>query len=112
MLPTEEEQEFQQLFQLFKTEPALREELARVSYADLFTDAFMAAYSRFSSQDDMLFRGGFGIMNLLEVENIPKERWDAYIAQYTPYSEWHDFGKKAMTVWMKLKLAEAAQTEN
>ena len=109
MLPQEEEQEFQTLLQLFKADPALQNELSRVSYEDLFSDAFMAEYSQFSSLDDLLFRGGFGIMNLMEVENIPPERWDAYIAKYTPYSEWHDFGKKAMVFWMKNVLAALEQ---
>ena len=113
MLPPEEEKEFQTLLALFKNEPALQDELMRVSYEDLFSDAFMAEYSQFSSLDDLLFRGDFGIMNLMEVENIPKERWDAYIAKYTPYSAWHDFGKKAMTFWMQRVLAASApKTEN
>ena len=113
MLPLEEEQEFQSLLNVFKNEPALQAELMRVSYEDLFSDAFMAKYSQFSSLDDLLFRGGFGIMNLLEVENIPKERWDAYIAKYTSYSEWHDFGKKAMVFWMQRVLAASTpETEN
>ena len=43
MLPQEEEQEFQTLLQLFKAEPTLQNELSRVSYEDLFSDAFMAA---------------------------------------------------------------------
>ncbi len=100
-----EEKEFAELLALFKADAELNAALQKVSFEGLFSYKFMAENSDFSSLDDMLYRSGFGIMNPLEIENIPAERWDAYIEKHTRCKKWHDFGKLAMTAWMKNVLA-------
>ena len=75
-------------------------------------DAFMQANSKFTSMDDMIWRSGFGIMNLLEVENVNQEKWNEYIAKHTECATWHQFGKLAMIAWMEAKLAEDKKAKN
>ena len=45
MLPPEEEKEFQTLLAVFKNEPALQDELMRVSYEDLFSNTFLLSFA-------------------------------------------------------------------
>ena len=33
--------------------------------------------------DDLIWRSGFGIMNLLEVEQVNQDKWNEYIARNT-----------------------------
>lgn len=106
MLTDVQEQEFKDLLKKFSADENLAKLLAAVQYRDLFTDEFMQKNSKLQSLDELIFTGGFGIMSLSEVEKIPKENWNAYIAKYTVCQEWYDFGKMAMTEWMKAKLAE------
>ena len=54
----------------------------------------------------------FGIMNLLEVEQVNQDKWNEYIARNTECKTWHEFGKLAMIDWMKHKLEEAKQAKN
>ena len=54
----------------------------------------------------------FGIMNLLEVENVNQDNWNAYIAKNSECETWHEFGKLAMIDWMKNKLEEVKKSKN
>ena len=45
--------------------------------------------------DDLIWRSGFGIMNLLEVEQVNQDKWNEYIARNTECKTWHEFGKLA-----------------
>ena len=53
-----------------------------------------------------------GIMNLLEVENVNQEKWNAYIAKNSNCTTWFEFGKLAMIEWMKAKLEEVKNAAN
>ncbi|MCD7975028.1 MAG: hypothetical protein LUF25_04495 [Phascolarctobacterium sp.] len=86
---------------LFKEDKELGKLMQKVSFQDIFNPEFLTANSKFTSMDDMIWRSGFGIMNLLEVENVNQDKWNAYIAANTPCATWHDFGKMAMIDWMK-----------
>jgi hypothetical protein len=103
------EQEFQGLLTKFKTEEDLYGYLKEVGYEDLFSYEFLALNSDFSSLDDIIYRSGFGIMSPLEIGRVPTEKWDEYIAGHTDKCRtWHEFGKLAMTAWMKKMLQERA----
>lgn len=80
--------------------------LNKVSFQELFNPKFLQENSKFTSMDDMIWRSGFGIMNLMEVENVNQDKWNEYIAKNTECETWHDFGKVAMIDWMKNKLEE------
>ena len=105
------EQEFKALLKQFNEDETLAKTLAAVQYRDLFTEEFMVAHSKLKSLDELIFTGGFGIMSLSEVEKIPQETWNAYIAKYTVCQEWYSFGKLAMVKWMKSKLENPEQQE-
>ena len=95
---------FKEYLAIFTADAELAKILNRVSFQDLFNPIFLTANSKFTSMDDMIWRSGFGIMNLMEVEKVNQDKWNEYIAQNTACTTWHDFGKLAMVEWMKLAL--------
>ena len=86
-------------------------------YLDIFkkdkdNDKFLQEHSKFTSLNDLVIRSGFGIMNLLEVENVNQEKWNAYIAKNSSCTTWYEFGKLAMIEWMKAKIEEVKNAAN
>ena len=109
MYAKSDEQEFQELLEKFKKDGELYAILQKVGFEDLFSYEFLALNSDFSSLDDLIYRSGFGIMSPLEIGRVPAAKWDEYIAKHTDKcSKWHEFGKLAMTLWMKKVLQERA----
>ena len=100
------EKEFQHYLEIFKHDKELGKALSLVSFPALFNDKFLQENSKFTSMNDLIIRSGFGIMNLLEVENVNQEKWNAYIAKNSNCTTWFEFGKLAMIEWMKAKLEE------
>ncbi|MEG0969478.1 MAG: hypothetical protein RSE47_00050 [Acidaminococcaceae bacterium] len=106
------EQEFQEYMAIYKADAELGKIMSLVTFENIFNDEFLKAHSKFTSLDDLIWRSGFGIMNLLEVEQVNQEKWNAYIAANTECTTWHEFGKVAMIAWMKktLELYKASTT--
>ena len=104
--------EFQHYLEIFKHDKELGKALSLVSFPALFNDKFLQENSKFTSMNDLIIRSGFGIMNLLEVENINQEKWNAYIAKNSNCTTWFEFGKLAMIEWMKAKLEEVRNAAN
>lgn len=104
--------EFKHYLDIFTHDEALRKELDLVSFPALFNDKFLTENSKFTSLNDLVIRSGFGIMNLLEVENVNQEKWNAYIAKNSSCTTWYEFGKLAMIAWMKAKLEEVKNAAN
>jgi len=98
------EHEFQHYFAKFKSDDELKGLLNRITYQEIFSDEFLKANSKFSSMNDILWRSGFGIVNLGEVDQVDKKKWDEYIRKNTYCDTWYEFGKLAMIHWMKLVL--------
>lgn len=103
---------FKRLLYTFTADEELAKILNKVSFPELFNPEFMQANSKFTSMDDMIWRSGFGIMNLLEVENVNQQKWNEYIAKNTECATWHQFGKLAMIAWMEAKLEENKKAKN
>ncbi len=103
---------FKHYLGIFTADAELAKVLNKVSFQELFNPVFLEANSKFTSMDDKIWRSGFGIMNLLEVENVNQDKWNEYIAKNTECATWHEFGKLAMIEWMKLHLEAAKQAEN
>lgn len=103
---------FKHYLDIFTKDAELGKILNKVSFQDLFNPKFLQDNSKFTSMDDMIWRSGFGIMNLLEVENVNQAKWDEYIAKNTECATWHEFGKLAMIEWMKLALEANKQEKN
>lgn len=105
------EKEFKHYLEIFTHDEELGKILAKVSFQELFNDKFLTENSKYTSMDDLIWRSGFGIMNLLEVEQVNQDKWNEYIARNTECKTWHEFGKLAMIDWMKHKLEEAKQAK-
>ena len=112
MTSAEIEEQFQSYMKIFKNDPELGKALSLVTFENLFNPDFLKENSKFTSMDDMIWRSGFGIMNLMEVENVNQDKWNEYIAKNTECETWHDFGKVAMIDWMKNKLEEVKKSKN
>ena len=61
---------------------------------------------------DLNWRSGFGIMKLMEVDQVNQDKWNEYIAKNTNCKTWHEFGKLAMIEWMKSILEALKAKEN
>lgn len=103
---------FNHYMDIFKSDKELGKMMSLITFQELFNPKFLEANSKFTSMDDILWRSGFGIMNLLEVESVNQDKWNAYIAKNTSCATWHDFGKLAMVDWMKNKLEEVKKAKN
>ena len=112
MTSAEIEEQFQSYMKIFKGDAKLGKAMSLVTFENLFNPDFLKNNSKFTSMDDMIWRSGFGIMNLLEVENVNQDKWNAYIAGNTDCSTWLEFGILAMVVWMKRKLEESKEKSN
>ncbi len=112
MTSAEIEEQFQSYMKIFKGDAKLGKAMSLVTFENLFNPDFLKNNSKFTSMDDMIWRSGFGIMNLLEVEYVRQDKWNEYIAANTDCSTWHEFGKLAMVVWMKRKLEESKEKSN
>ena len=97
---------------IFTEDQELAKILNKVSFQELFNPKFLQENSKFTSMDDMIWRSGFGIMNLMEVENVNQDKWNEYIAKNTECATWQEFGKVAMIDWMKNKLEEVKKSKN
>ena len=112
MTSAEIEEQFQSYMKIFKGDAKLGKAMSLVTFENLFNPDFLKNNSKFTSMDDMIWRSGFGIMNLLEVEYVRQDKWNEYIAANTDCSTWHEFGKLAMVAWMKRKLEESKEKSN
>ena len=112
MTSAEIEEQFQSYMKIFKGDAKLGKAMSLVTFENLFNPDFLKNNSKFTSMDDMIWRSGFGIMNLLEVEYVRQDKWNEYIAANTDCSTWHEFGKLAMVAWMKRKLEERKEKSN
>lgn len=106
------EKTFKYYLGVFTADQEMAKILNKVTFQELFNPKFLQENSEFTSMDDMIWRSGFGIMNLLEVENVNQEKWNEYIAKNTECATWHEFGKLAMIDWMKNKLEEMKKSKN
>lgn len=103
---------FKHYLDIFKSDDELMKIMNKVSFQDLFNDKFLQENSKYASMDDLIWRSGFGIMNLMEVESVNQDKWNEYIAKNTECSTWHEFGKLAMVEWMKLIIEKNKESKN
>lgn len=106
MTDKEIDEKYHHYMKVFKSDAELAKKLQLVSFENLFNPDFLKANSKFTSMDDLIWRSGFGIMNLLEVEQVNQDKWNQYIAANSECTTWFEFGKLAMIVWMEARLAE------
>ncbi|MCQ2361685.1 MAG: hypothetical protein MJ048_01460 [Acidaminococcaceae bacterium] len=97
------ETEFHKYLTKFQSEPELTKILNAVTFTELFNDKFLQENSKWKDMNELVYRGDFGIMTLLEVEHVNQDSWNAYVAKNTECETWHQFGKLAMLHWMREK---------
>lgn len=98
---------------MFLSDPELAKIYNTVTFEALFNPEFLKAHSKWTSQNDIIWRSGFGIMNLMEVENVDMGKWNEYVRANTSEVEtWYDFGKLALIEWMQQKLEENKKSKN
>lgn len=105
------EEDYRHYIKMFRADEKLSKQLEAVTFENLFNPEFMVSHSKFLNMNDMIWRSGFGIMNLLEVEEVNQDKWNEYIDKNTKCKTWFEFGKLAMTEWMKRTL-EALKEES
>ena len=103
---------FKYYLNMFSQDEELAKILNKVSVPELFNPKFLEENSKWTSMDDMIWRSGFGIMNLLEVEQVNQDKWNEYVAKNSDCTTWHEFGKLAMVKWMEFQLEEHKKKSN
>lgn len=111
MTKEEIDREFKKYMEVFTGDPEMGKIMSLVTFENIFNEEFLKANSKFTSMNDILWRSGFGIMNLLEVENVNQDKWNEYIAKNTGCETWHEFGKLAMIDWMKKTIVLATESK-
>ncbi len=106
------DKEFKSYLAKFTSDAELGKLMSKVSFQELFNPEFLKANSKFATMDEICDRSGFGIVNLMEVENVNQENWNKYIAANCDCETWHDFGKLAMIDWMKKAIEFNKQKKN
>lgn len=70
--------------------------------SDLFTPSFLRAHTGFSSLDDLEAKArerGFAFGSQEDLDNLPGDQWDAFIAEHTRFSTWKDMLGKGVAEW-------------
>ncbi|MDD3396059.1 MAG: hypothetical protein PHQ45_02395 [Acidaminococcaceae bacterium] len=106
------DKDYKDYLEVFKGNEELGKELNLVTFEKLFNPEFLQAYSSFKDMNELIWRSDFGIMNLMEVEQVNQEKWNAYIAQNTQCQTWFEFGKLAMIEWMKKAIEANKNKQN
>lgn len=71
-------------------------ELKQVSLGELFNPEFLAANTNFPDVQEMFDRSGFKVASIEDIEAIPEEEWESYIAANTQFSSWHEMREAAL----------------
>ena len=111
MDPKEIDREYHHYLDKFQKDAELGSLLNRITYQELFNEKFLKENSQFKSLDELTAKGGFGIVNLGEVEKLNQDKWNQYIAAHTNGLAWFQFGKLAMIEWMKTVIALLAEAK-
>jgi len=76
----------------------------RVSFAELFTPAFMAKNTRFASMDALIEASGHVVDTEDDFEAIPDQEWEAHVIANTRFGSWQEMQQSALADWTKRRL--------
>ena len=79
-------------------------EIKQVSFGELFNPEFMAANTDFQSIGEMFERSGFKHDSREDIEAIPDEEWNSFVAANTRFSSWGEMQKVAHSLFIKKTL--------
>jgi hypothetical protein len=74
---------------------AIKTEERTVSANDLFSPDFMKSHTDFDSIDNMFDASGFKTEANQDIEDIPREQWDAFLCKRTKFTSWQQMKKAA-----------------
>lgn len=66
-----------------------------VSFEKLFSQSFMARYTKFKSINEMVDESPFKMENEEDFKNIPDLEWDNYVKENTSFQNWNEMFSKA-----------------
>lgn len=75
-----------------------------VSFAELFTSAFMGRHTQFASFEDLIEASGFKVESTEDFLAIPDEDWDRFIAANTSFRSWKEMQQAAGAAWLKRQI--------
>lgn len=75
-----------------------------VPISELLTPSFMQRYTSFPTFAAMLEASGFRAETQAEFDAIPNDKWDAFIATQSQFSDWQSMLSKAAKEWTQKKL--------
>ena len=78
-----------------------------VPLSELFSPSFIRRYTRFSSLDDLGRKAeerGFTLESQADWDNLPKDVWDAFIAEHSQFSSWQEMLNEGAADYTKRQL--------
>jgi hypothetical protein len=75
-----------------------------VSFAELFTPAFMRRHTRFATMEALVEASGYKVESAEDFAAIPDAEWDDSIATNSSFRNWADMRQQAGSEWMKRRM--------
>ena len=75
-----------------------------IPVAELFPVGFLTRYTDFSSLEAMVQTSGFELASLADVDTIPADAWNKFIARHTQFASWEQMQRTAAVEWAARKL--------
>lgn len=75
-----------------------------VSLGDLLSPTFLSQHTNFASLDDLVQRSGFKIESQEDLDNLPQDEWDSFIAQNSSFSTFQELLQAAAVEQIKKQL--------
>ena len=79
----------------------------QIPLSDLFPSSFLRTHTRFSSLSDLEEKArerGFSLGSQEDLDNLPADQWDAFVAEYTHFASWKDMLGKGAVEWTARQL--------
>ncbi|EHQ88412.1 hypothetical protein [Desulfosporosinus youngiae] len=80
-----------------------KQALSMVSFTDLFTPAFMSAYTQFANFGELLVVGKFQVNSFQEFMALLDKDFDKFIAKTTKFKSWEEMQSTAVADYIKKK---------
>lgn len=72
----------------------------KITLGELLPPEFISAASSYSSVQELFDASGFTVSSQEDLEAIPVEKWDNFIAEHTSYPSWAELKNSAMAEWI------------
>jgi len=80
-----------------------KQTLSMVSFTDLFTPSFMAAYTQFANFGELLVVGKYEVNSFQEFMALLGKKFDKFIAKTTNFKSWEEMQSTAVADYIKKK---------